>query len=407
MTTFGSKCKLLAALAAAGAFVALSARPALAGPAAAAMPVPLTAPPCVPADGGLYGVTAASATSYWTVGNANNGTEVFNHNLTALTPAVPPLSYLRGVAATSATTAVAVGYTVTSGTANILIMTGTTTTDTPLTGLPTFPAGTSSYLYGVAVSSPVNAWAVGYTEAAGVYTPLILHGTGAGLATWTQVPIPATIPPDSYLCGVTTTSVSNGSFAVGSSVVSGSRQTLIMQGFGPSAAAVWGPTAAYAQPPAPDSSLYGVAAAPASATRVKAYAVGSTTTPSATKRGNPLIYCWNGTAWVPATGVPDPGTIASRLFGVTITPSTPGELPKATVWAVGFTRTGNVFQTLIVHQLVYQMPGPWTQPVSTNPAPNDALFGVTATSSTNAWAVGRQAPAASPYLAEHWNGTAW
>ena len=154
-------------------------------------------------------------------------------------------------------------------------------------------------------------------------------------------------------------------------------------------------------------SLYGVAAAPASGTTVKAYAVGSTTTPSATKRGNPLIYCWNGTTWVPATGVPDPGTIASRLFGVTIAPATTGELPKANVWAVGFTRTGSVFSTFIVHQLVYQMPGPWTQPPSPNPAPSDALYGVTATSPTNAWAVGIQAPAASPFLTEHWNGTIW
>jgi hypothetical protein len=406
MTTFGSKCKLMGALAAAGAFVALSAGPALAGPAATAMPaIPPATPPCVPTYGGLYGVAAPTTTSNWTVGNNIAGREVFKHNGTLLLPVVPALSYLRGVAATSAATAVAVGYTVSGGTADILIMTGGTAADAVVGGLPTFPPGTSSYLYGVAVSSPTNAWAVGYTETGGVYTPLILHGTGTGLTAWTQVPAPA--PADSYLCGVTTTTVKNGTFAVGSTISGGATKTLILQGFGPSAAAVWGPTAAYTQPAAPDSSLYGVAAAPASATTVKAYAVGSTTTPSATKRGNPLIYCWNGTGWVPATGVPDPGTIASRLFGVTITPATTGELPKADVWAVGFTRTGSVWNTFIVHQLVYQIPGPWTQPPSPNPAPDDVLYGVSATNPASAEAAGLQTPAATHQLTENWNGTIW
>jgi hypothetical protein len=357
-------------------------------------------------------VSAPNTINYWTVGNTNGGAAVFDYGTTALTgvPAAP--SYLRGVAAISAASAVAVGYTLTGGGANLLIMTGTTTAATQVTNVPAFGPGTSSYLYGVAVSSPTNAWAVGYTVTGGVTNPLVLQGTGAGLSTWTQVPTLPSLPSDSYLCGVTTTTVtaslaSPSSFAVGGYVSGTVTKSLILYGLGPSATANWAGTAFYPAPVATDSYLKGVAAAPASATKIDAYAVGSTTTNTA-HRGHPLIEVWNGTAWAQATGVPDPGSKASRLFGVTIRPTTPGELPKSDVWAVGFTRSGTTYNTFIVHDLVYKGTTGWAQQASANPDPNDALYGVSATSSpSSAWAVGRQAPAGPPYLTEHWNGTTW
>jgi hypothetical protein len=422
MATFGSKCKLMAALAAAGALLALPVSPALAATAARAIPataataIPPPTPPllCVPQLGGLYGVSvpSPSTTNYWKVGNTNAGAALFNYGTTTLTgmPAAP--SYLRGVAAIGPASAVAVGYTVTGGTANILIMTGTTTAATPVTGLPTFGAGTSSYLYGVAVSAPNNAWAVGYTVTGSTIAPLLLHGTGTNLATWTVTPLPSTLPANSFLCGVTTTTISPpatlpSSFAVGGSVNGGVTNALILKGLGPSCCAAW-VNSPFPVPPSTDSYLKGVAAQPFSATSVDAYAVGSTTT-NTPHRGHPLIEVWNGTAWAVATPVPDPGTTASRLYGVTIRPTKPFNiLGKSDVWAVGFTRSGSTFHTLVEHDLVYKGTTGWALQPSGNPEPNDGFFGVSATvSTTSAWAVGRKAPTAPFRLTEQWNGTSW
>jgi hypothetical protein len=417
MATFGSRCKLMAALAAAGAFVALPVSTALAAtPALAATARPGPLPPsssllCVPQDGGLYGVSAATTATYFAVGNSNGGAAVFNYGTAPLTgvPAAP--SYLRGVAATSSTSAVAVGYTVTGGRASILIMTGTTSTATQVTGVPVFGSSTSSYLYGVAVSSPTNAWAVGYTVTGGTIVPLVLHGTGTGLSTWVQVPTPTTLPVGSYLCGVTTTTVNPGathpsSFAVGGYVSGTVTNSLILYCLGPSVTANWAATAFLPSLSVVDSYLKGVAAEPTSATTVAAYAVGSTTT-NTPHRGHPLIEVWNGTTWAQATPVPDPGTTASRLYSVTIRPTSPSILGKSDVWADGFTRSGSTYSTFIVHDLVYKGTTGWTQQTSPNPEPNDALFGVSAsTSPSSAWAVGRQAPT-GPYLTEQWNGSAW
>jgi hypothetical protein len=409
MATLGSKCKLMAALAGAGAFVALAVSPALAAPVAAVPVPPVPSLPCVPQNGGLYGVAAASATRYWTVGNTNAGAAVFNWVGAPLAGTPAATSYLRGVAATGAGTAVAVGYTVTGPTAKLLIMTGIPGTATAVAG-PAFGPGISSYLFGVAATSASNAWAVGYTKTTGgVTTPLVLHGTGAGLSTWTQVP--TSLPADSYLCGVTTTTVNPGvarpsSFAVGGYFNGTVTKGVILPGDGPSATATWTGPAFYPPAAGTDSYLKGVAAAPTSAIKIDAYAVGSTTTNTA-HRGHPLIEVWNGTIWAQAT-VPDPGTTASRLFGVTIRPTIPGEVPKSDVWAVGFTRSGNTFNTFIVHDLVYKGTVGWAQEASANPDPNDGLYGVSASSSLSpisAWAVGRQAPVGLPYLTEHRGNT--
>jgi hypothetical protein len=110
-------------------------------------------------------------------------------------------------------------------------------------------------------------------------------------------------------------------------------------------------------------------------------------------RTQALIEHWTGRAWKIQTS---PKLGASQLSGVTATSST-------NAWAVGYTFHavgGNVeTQALIEH---------WTGrawKIQTSPKLGASqLSGVTATSSRNAWAVGKHGNRA---LIEHWDGRAW
>jgi hypothetical protein len=117
-----------------------------------------------------------------------------------------------------------------------------------------------------------------------------------------------------------------------------------------------------------------------------------------------LIEHWNGTTWTQVPS-PSPGgpTRNNWLIGVTATSATDA-------WAVGRTfhrATPFRYQTLIEHWNGTT----WTQVPSVTPANSiDAqLVAVAATSGSNAWAVGYYIVAAGGFphttLAEHWNGT--
>jgi len=111
--------------------------------------------------------------------------------------------------------------------------------------------------------------------------------------------------------------------------------------------------------------------------------------------GGGTISHWDGATW---TASPTPGTTGG-FFDI-------HAFTASDIWAVG----SDDDQSLIEH---------WdgsSWKVSPDPHPADrvdTLFGVTAISPTNAWAVGVSHPAAgSPdstasNLIEHWNGTAW
>jgi len=106
---------------------------------------------------------------------------------------------------------------------------------------------------------------------------------------------------------------------------------------------------------------------------------------------------WNGSSWSFQTFTP---SSLSFVFGVTANSSTD-------VWAVGaYVSAGTVF-TLIEHWDGTA----WSQIASPNPSTFDnELFAVSAWSSSDAWAVGEQTSAfGQPLqsLAAHWNGTAW
>lgn len=111
-----------------------------------------------------------------------------------------------------------------------------------------------------------------------------------------------------------------------------------------------------------------------------------------------LIEHWNGTQWsiVPS---PDPG-IGDNLFGVTA-------LSATNAWAVGYTLGSNSGGTLIEHWDGTQ----WNVVSSPNPANGTgSLTSVTALSNNNIWTVGYSLVQDTPFsltLIEHWNGTTW
>jgi hypothetical protein len=114
-----------------------------------------------------------------------------------------------------------------------------------------------------------------------------------------------------------------------------------------------------------------------------------------------LIEHWNGTSWkhVPS---PDPGG-----FPTTDDLNAVAASSSSNAWTVGSSFNGTVSKTLIAHWNGKT----WKQVKSLNAGgstPNDILRGVAATSSSNAWAVGdNYNGTADQTLIEHWNGKAW
>jgi hypothetical protein len=117
---------------------------------------------------------------------------------------------------------------------------------------------------------------------------------------------------------------------------------------------------------------------------------------------NTLIEHWNGTRWrvVPS---PSPGRGVDRfsiLYGVTA-------ISAGDAWAVGFYNSGNN-SGVTTRALIEHWDGTrWTQVTcacSSSQTGVPALFGVTAVSRTDLWAAG--AGVSGPLLV-HWNGRTW
>ena len=110
------------------------------------------------------------------------------------------------------------------------------------------------------------------------------------------------------------------------------------------------------------------------------------------------VQHWNGTTWN-AGYVFSPSSF-NFLFAITATSSTD-------VWAVGAYVPGSTVLTLVEHWNGIA----WSQIASPSPSTFDnELFGVSAWSPTDIWAVGEQTSASGqPFqsLAEHWNGSTW
>jgi erythromycin esterase-like protein len=133
----------------------------------------------------------------------------------------------------------------------------------------------------------------------------------------------------------------------------------------------------------------------AATSRTNAWAVGEY---SAGSSGfHALLEHWNGKAWTVQKSAKPRGTDIN-LFGVTAISATDA-------WAVGHYSSDSTYLTFVEH---------WNGKawkVQNSPDPggfgND-LYGVTAISATDAWAVGDyQTATGDGTLVEHWNGRAW
>ena len=146
----------------------------------------------------------------------------------------------------------------------------------------------------------------------------------------------------------------------------------------------------------PSTSLHGVSAT----SPTNAWAVGNYCTSSCPG----LIVHWKGTRWSKVTSSNPSPTVV--LNGVSATSAT-------NAWAVGnyCGSSCSTDRTLIVHWNGTS----WSTVTSLNPSShNNSLNGVSATSATNAWAVGNYCvsdcgsnPSTYKTLILHWNGTSW
>jgi hypothetical protein len=252
-----------------------------------------------------------------------------------------------------------------------------------------------SVLHGVSAVSGSNAWAVGsYTDTSALASKtLILHWNGTA---WSKVKSPNSGSYSNELSGVSAVSGSNA-WAVGSYTdTTGASKTLILH---------WNGTA-WSKVKSPNPSLglgfnelSGVSAVSGS----NAWAVGSYGGYPARAYAT-LIVHWNGTAWTQVKSPnPSPSPFSSNANYLNGVSARSG----SNAWAAGNYDNNAIANTLVLHWNGTA----WTQVKSPNlPNNNFALDGVSARSGSNAWAVGNYGVngyATSSTLILHWNGTAW
>jgi hypothetical protein len=238
---------------------------------------------------------------------------------------------------------------------------------------------TQNFLYGTAVLSPSDAWAVGFTWSGyGSYETLALDWNGT---TWTRVASPNP-GYDPVLHGVAAVAA-NDVWAVGDA----NYQPIIEHWNG----------STWAEVPVPALGgdyvrLYSIAAVAAN----DVWAVGR-------RFGSiyaTVVLHWDGTAWSESLSgrIAGPNGYPTGFYGVTA-------LAANDIWAVG-TIFDNGDQTLTAHWNGTT----WTRVASPNPSTSENyLRSVTALAPNDVWAVGYYggAGARSHTLTLHWTGTQW
>ncbi len=255
------------------------------------------------------------------------------------------------------------------------------------------PSSTTNMLAAVSADSPTDAWAVGNWANGSVTDTLALHWNGTR---WSKTPTPSPSTPINALTGVVALSPANA-WAVGYyyNATTQHYDTLALHWNGKAWSQVPSPS------PAAENHLYGVSASGPD----DVWAVGATcATVSAqcgSSGGHTLILHWNGTKWAMVKS-PDPSTKNNVLKSV-------GADARTDAWATGFytNDTTGATQTLTVHWNGTK----WATVKSPDPsASTNNLFGASARTSTDAWAVGfyiNSKTKATDTLALHWNGTKW
>jgi hypothetical protein len=254
------------------------------------------------------------------------------------------------------------------------------------TQVPSPDPATPSRLFGVHALSASNVWAVGEYFDGSIYKTLIVHWDGSA---WAQVPSPnVSGATQSVLKAVRGSSATNV-WAVGYFVNSNNvDQTLILHWNGSAWKLVPSPDPSG---PALDQELTSVASDSAQ----DAWAVGF----YYTGLDKSMILHWNGSSWKQVTS-PNPGSQGTFLYGVRSTSA-------SSAWAVGSDFNGTADKTLIVRW----DGSAWKQVTSPNPGgatQNNDLSSVAVTSATDAWAVGDyDSGTGTRTLALHWDGSAW
>jgi hypothetical protein len=282
---------------------------------------------------------------------------------------------LDGVAAISASDAWAVGY----------------SDNTPLTehwngsswsAVPNATLSDSGYLYAVTAIATDDVWAVGQVG----NLVLTEHWDGTS---WSQVSAPSPANSSYNYFVAVSASATNDVWAVGSFINSkGKSQALIEHWDGTSWSQVSSPNPVNAT-----SSLLGVAATSSS----NAWAVGTHKTSSGLRQA--LIEQWNGSSWSIASSPATSG--ATTLWAITPIPGGNQYLAAGTTQVNG---TGRPFSekwngsswSIVNSQYVAGI--------------NNTLYGVSALSSTNAWAAGtlfNNSGSVNQTVIEHWNGSSW
>jgi hypothetical protein len=329
---------------------------------------------------------------------------------------------LNGVAAASASSAWAVGYTGAKDSGKALMLHWNGKAWSRVTS-PAVLNGTTGALTAITVVNAKDAWAVGYTGAfaSGKEHSLILHWNGSA---WSEVTSPAPIAAgELFALTATTTSgwavgyldINRGAPACceGEQLVlrlTGSKWSRVTSGLGDGAAflgvATTGASTAWAvgeptvmitgfvdrwngskwalgsDPVAGDHHpLFGIAAGPGGT----AFTVGA----NYDTAGPAISARLSGSTWKAATvSAPDGSSLNAVTFA-----------PGGTAWAAGSTGliTGRT--------MILRWNGTaWTRVASPSPSTSDALSGLGFSSAKDGWAVGATA---GKTLILHWNGSAW
>jgi hypothetical protein len=261
-------------------------------------------------------------------------------------------------------------------------------------------ADTAGQLHAVAAVSSRDIWAVGCSGLCNGPGSLILHGNGK---TWSRVASPDPGPGLDELTGVSAVSADdiwavgydcNTANCLGSANVYG---TLILHWNGTK----WS-TVASPDPSTIINQLFGVTAVSAD----DVWAAGAETPNPATLKSSTLILHWNGTKWLRVSS-PNVGGASNTIYGVDANSAT-------SAWAVGnecdffaCPEPGYATGTIILHWNGTT----WSKVSSPSPGvSNNVLFGVSAVTPDDAWAVGDTSGTSAGgggTLVVHWNGTKW
>jgi hypothetical protein len=374
--------------------------------------------PSPTSNGTLYAVTALSPNDVWAVGSASGANLVIHWDGAAwsVVPAPSPTSgdVLQGVAGITAHDVWAVGSGLVGGHLYSLVehWDGVAWSVVPSPN----PGTVHNFLGGVAAVSPSNVWAVGYytyytseTGDTGV-TTLIEHWDGSS---WIVVPSPNLGTLSNNFGGVAALSATDV-WAVGTN--DGRTLTEHWNGFSwsvvPSPNVVTNLNYLAGVAAVSPNDIWAVGDATLDRTLVEHYSgpcVNGTptltpvATPSSTPMATPTLVNTNTPnpcppVWSVVTS-PNP-TSSDTLYGVSA-------VSANDVWAVGNHGDGNGSQTLTMHWDGTQ----WT--AVTSPGPGsfaNYLYGVVAVSANNVWAVGTyENGIGGPYqtLTMHWDGTQW